>query len=200
VKTERFSELIHHLGDGKPIAIGTALERLGERGHALSVLVFGAPFLFPLPLPGLSMPFGVVLLVVGTRMSRGLGPWLPPRWARREIPASTARGMVRAAERILGVVECMARPRGRWNGRRAATTLNGFAIATCGALLALPLPPGTNFPPASAALLISLGILEEDDVFLFLGYAALVVNLAFFALLAYFGAAGFEWLWTRVMG
>jgi hypothetical protein len=49
--------------------------------------------------------------------------------------------------------------------------VNGAMLAALGIFLALPLPiPLTNVITAWAIFLISLGILEDDGLFIFLGY------------------------------
>lgn len=65
--------------------------------------------------------------------------------------------------------------------------INGFIIFICGLLLMLPLPPGTNFTPGLTVFLLSIGILEEDGLFVLLGYFAFLINLAFFILLPIWG-------------
>ena len=49
--------------------------------------------------------------------------------------------------------------------------INGLVIFFCGFVLSLPLPiPFTNTIPAIAILLLSMGMMEEDGLFILLGY------------------------------
>lgn len=67
--------------------------------------------------------------------------------------------------------------------------LNGIFMVIAGFLLALPTPPGGNFPPGVALVLLSLGTLEEDAVVTTLGYIAFALNVVLFGAIFYFGTA-----------
>jgi hypothetical protein len=60
-------------------------------------------------------------------------------------------------------------------------TVSAVMVVILGFLLALPLPPGTNFPPAISIILLSIGSLERDAVFVGAGIVAFGVNVLFFS-------------------
>jgi len=175
------------------ITFGTLLKNLSSRGHALVTLLLSFPFFLPIPIPGASILFGLVIAIAGFRMSLGKGPWIPKRWLSRQIPATFLSKVFRAGAQVMKRVELVAKPRGRmFHTQPGLVILNGALIGVCGLLLALPLPPGTNFPPAIAIALLSIGILEEDGVFVILGYCFFAINVAFFALLPILGFKGIQ--------
>jgi hypothetical protein len=66
-------------------------------------------------------------------------------------------------------------------------------------VLLLPLPPGTNFPPALCIILMAGGLLERDGRFILAGYLAFALNVVFFALFAIYGQRLIQWglhLWA----
>ena len=71
-----------------------------------------------------------------------------------------------------------------------AARAHGAAIALCGAMLMIPLPPPTNMPPAASLLLLSLGVLESDALVLALGYGATAASASFFTWIACLGWSG----------
>lgn len=73
-------------------------------------------------------------------------------------------------------------PRYSWVCKNGAMQLaNGLMIFFLGLFLALPLPiPLTNLAAAWSILLINLGLLEEDGLFVCIGYAVAVLSLLFF--------------------
>jgi hypothetical protein len=171
--------------------LGKLLTDLASRGHALLALLLSCLFLVPAIIPGLSILVGFVILTAGIRMAMGLPVWLPGRLMRRPIRGERLIYMLVKIERFLRKLEGVIRPRGRFLARNPyAARLNGLAMAFGGFLLLLPLPPGTNPPPAFGVALLSIGILEQDGLFVVAGYAVLAAVGSLFALLGSLGAEG----------
>ncbi|MBI2605894.1 MAG: exopolysaccharide biosynthesis protein [Deltaproteobacteria bacterium] len=173
----------------KKITLGSLIDSMTARSHALITLIFALPFLLPVPLPGLSVVFGLVIIMAGGAMAIGKKPWLPDRLLRKEVSSQLLGKIFGHGARISRTLEWIIKPRGSFVVRHPGVRqINGLIMAVCGLLLALPLPPGTNFPPAGAILLLSLGSLEEDILFMLFGYAAFAINLLFFGGIWHFGA------------
>jgi len=182
---------------GESITLQQLTDAMGTRGHALLTLLLGFPFLLPIPLPGLSVFFGTCIAITGFRMALGKVHWFPRQWMERPLSTKVLRRIFHTGEKIMQRLEVWIKPRGAFfHASPWIRPLTGLLIACCGMLLALPLPPGTNFPPALAIILLSIGSLEEDGVFLALGYAAFVLNVIFFTLLPFLGLQGIRALWT----
>jgi hypothetical protein len=127
-------------------------------------------------------------VIFGFSLSTGWNPWLPKTWLHRKIPDDLVRRFCRAARKFLSKVERYIRPRYHWvHKNRIFKGGAGTMITLCGALLALPLPPGTNAPPAAAIVCLSVALLEGDGLLLMLGYMLFVFNAAFFTLLPFVG-------------
>jgi len=79
----RLSEDLQHIldhADGEGVTIGKVVEILRGRGLDVLVILLALPFCTPIPLPGLSTPFGLVLMFLGLRI------------AFRNWPAISCRG------------------------------------------------------------------------------------------------------------
>src|SRR5262245_3345927 len=67
----RFSEELNALaarfGD-QPVCLGDLLAATQGRGYNLLLVLIALPFLTPVPLPGFSIPFGLVVACLGARM------------------------------------------------------------------------------------------------------------------------------------
>lgn len=177
------------------ISLYDLIENMTARSHAFLTLVFAIPFLFPIPIPGLSVLFGVVIIFAGAAMGMGKKPWLPKKLLHREVSTHLFQKIFEYGVKGSQRLEKFVKPRGSFVLKHPwMRAMNGFMIAFCGFLLALPLPPGTNFPPAIAVLLLSIGSLEEDAVFMIFGYGAFVINLVFFGGILIFGANGIRML------
>ena len=157
---------------------------MGPQGQAVITLVLSLPFVFFIPLPGLSIVFGAVILLNGYRIARKKTLWLPQKYLHKKISGNHLAKSLRKTDRFLFWLEKYIRPRG--GSHPILEVANGWTLALCGFFLLLPLPPGTNFLPGLAATLLSIGILEEDLLFVLLGYIAFGANLLFFILVPLF--------------
>lgn len=175
---------------GRPTCLSEILAATKGRGFDLLLLLIGLPFLTPIPLPGLSTPFGFVILVIGARLALGRQPWLPEKLLRRELPARFLNRVLGAARRVVRWTEFLLRPRldflhEQWIYRRVAGTL----IMLSGLLLLLPVPiPLTNTFPALTVVLLAAGAMERDGLFFLAGCATFAATLGYFGLLAFGGA------------
>ena len=169
----------------RSLTVGELLPGLAPRDQALLTAVLAIGFMHPIPLPGLSTVFGLIIALAGTRMARGLGPWVPARWHGRSLPGRKLGHVFTAGAALMRRFEGLIRPRGRWLSAHPLTErLSGGAIAICGLLLAMPAPPGLNFMPSIPIVLLSLGILEEDLLLLAAGCLGTALNVLLFGGLA----------------
>ncbi|HVU34825.1 MAG TPA: exopolysaccharide biosynthesis protein [Opitutaceae bacterium] len=164
------------------------------RGYGLLLLVISLPFITPIPLPGLSTPFGLVVLVVGTRLALGRRPWLPKRLLQHRLPPQFFGRMLAAAAAVVRSLEHVTRPRLDFlHDGYVYQRIAGGLIAVAGLLLLLPIPiPFTNSAPALTVVLLSAGSIERDGLFLILGLLAFLLALGYFALLGIGGVEIFD--------
>jgi hypothetical protein len=175
----------------RAVTLGEIIELMHQRAYSFLLLIITLPFCTPIPLPGLSTPFGVIIAFIGLRIACGLKPWLPNRLLRVTLPAKWLPKMFHAVERPVRWLERFLRPslpffveHGIW--RRA----HGGMIFICGVLLLLPLPiPLTNMIPAIAIVLLACAMLEGDGRFSMAGAVFFLLSLAYFGLVFFGGAA-----------
>lgn len=180
----------------RPVQVGEILQATQGRGYHLLLLLITLPFVGPIPLPGFSIPFGLVVCVLGLRLAVDRGPWLPERLLRREISAAMLGRFVGATQRVTRAMEHLVRPRWGFVPRHAVfSRVAGILIASSGAMLMLPFPlPFSNSLPAWTVILLSAGALGRDGLFFFAGCLMFLISLAFFALVAFGGVEAFELL------
>jgi hypothetical protein len=147
---------------------------------ALAGLLLSTPFLQPVPLLGLSTPFGGLLALLGLFQILGRGPAaLPKRIRDRKIHAETINKILFYCEKLLlslgGRGRILAHPR-----------IVGWHVFFMGVLLALPLPiPFSNSIPAWGIVFSCLSVIESNGLFILLSYAFLIANVFFFGALVY---------------
>lgn len=160
------------------------LDLLGKLGPPFVSMVLAFPFVLFIPIPGLSIVFGTVILVLGVRLALHKNLWFPQRLKQKKISADWWASQLEKMSRFLKKIDRYIHPRGTiYQHHPFVQTVHGWGLAVSGFFLLLPLPPGTNFLPGLAAFLISIGLLQEDIWMLILGYVALAINLALFILI-----------------
>ena len=177
---------------GRSLTLGELEEILQGRGFALLILLLALPFCTPIPIPGLSVPFGIVITFLGLRIVFGHKPELPKFILRKEVKYATLERIVRFGLKLCTRMEKIAKPRmaflRKWPGM---INLIGLGMASGGIQLLLPLPPLiplSNTLPAISVVLLTAGLIERDGVFVLAGYFVNLAAWIYFALM--FGVIG----------
>lgn len=193
--SQELRELTARVGDSD-LSIREVLAQTRGRGFDLLLLLVSLPFITPIPLPGLSTPFGSLVFLVGTRLAVGRRPWLPAWVLDRRMPPRFLGAVLGAARRTVRCLEVFLRPRLEYlHGGRIMSHAIGIMIMVSGALLLLPLPfPFSNGLPATTVILLTASAMERDGLCLIAGIGAFVCTLAYFTLLVLGGVRLFEWL------
>ena len=178
---------------GKSLTVNELEKALKGRGFAMLLLLLALPFCF-IPVPGLSTPFGIAVLLIGVRIAAGQKPWLPEFIRRKSISPKRLAKLLDGATRFARLMEKFVRPRmhflQRWPGMM---NLIGLGIASGGLLLLLPLPiPFSNTIPAWAVVCLAAGMMERDGRLVLLGYIMTLVSWAFIGLVWLLGAKGVQ--------
>lgn len=158
-----------------------------EKGFGLVLIVLALPSALPIPAPGYSTPFGIVITLVALQMILGRPTvWLPERLGKIRIKPSLARTMLGSACKFLNKIERFIRPRQLWIRGRAGQAALGTVVLCMAALMILPIPL-TNTAPAMVIFLIGVGLSEEDGLLALaafaLGCCAVVLYLGIIYLL-----------------
>jgi hypothetical protein len=170
---------------GGPLQLREVLGALQGRAYELLMVVLVLPFAVPVSVPGMSTPFGIVIAIVAAQLAASRLPWLPRRLLDARIPAGFLAKVLAAAQRVVLLLEKLIRPRfAAATQSRMLVGLHLMGIVLAALLVALPLPiPFTNMIPAWAILLIAMGLMERDGLFIAAGHLTLAASLVYFFLL-----------------
>jgi len=190
--------------DGRAMPVREILDHTHGRGLQTIAIVLCLPFLSPVSVPFLSIPFGVAIAICGLRIAFRRGPWLPEIVLSKKIPFPILEKMLGFGIRIHLKIETFLRPRlTSIVDSHAGTLAAGLGIALAAFFLSLPIPPPfplTNTIPGFAIILLCLGTLERDGLIALIGYALTFVAAIYVAAIALVGKAGVEWLWKWIWG
>lgn len=175
------------LAEGDPLTLNQLIERTDGRGIFSIIILLALPFVGPISLAGISIPFGLAIGLLALRLARGLPPRLPKRLGDRPLPPGL-RKVVEASVKLLRGLERVVKPRpASWMNWRGVRLGNALLLAFMALLLALPLPPVppfTNALPSYTIILLAASLMEQDGRMIWAGYAVAagtVLYLGFWA-------------------
>lgn len=135
-----------------------------ERIFGFLLVILSLPSALPIPAPGYSVPFGILIFLLAIQLIAGSKtPWLPQRMVNHPIKLETVQGFLKKGIPGLRRIEAIARPRLVYMcvtlpGR----VVIGSAIALMAISMMIPIP-GTNTLPAIGIFVTSFGLLEDDS-------------------------------------
>jgi len=182
--SEELAELRLSAGE-RAITLREVIYTLGGRAYLLLVLLLALPFITPIPLPGLSTPFGLAIMLIALRLSLGQRPWLSMKLQRKELPAGFISRLFGVAEKVLRFLEKFLRPRLTFlTDTPLLVQMHAVLMLLAALALLLPLPiPFTNSFPAWTILLLAAGLLERDGGFILTGYVVFAAGVLYFVFL-----------------
>lgn len=169
----------------RSVTLREVIYTLHGRAYMLLVLLLALPFITPIPLPGLSTPFGLAIALIAARLSIGQRPWLPMKLQRKELPAGFFGKVFASAEKVLRFFEKFLKPRLTFlTDTPVLAQLHAVLMLAAALALLLPLPiPFTNSFPAWTILLLAAGLLERDGLFILAGYLIFIAGVFYFVFL-----------------
>jgi hypothetical protein len=155
----------------RPCSIGELIERTGDRGFGLLMLVLGLPMLIPFLPPGSSTIVGPIYAVFAVQMLTGARqPWVPARLRDRSLSTETVVALRRRGLPFIRAAERFSRPRGFWLGERLTLRIVGVVVLLMGVILLSPLP-FLNTLPALSVMLLGIALINRDALFMLAGVA-----------------------------
>ncbi|MGH2628021.1 MAG: exopolysaccharide biosynthesis protein [Anaerolineales bacterium] len=173
--------LEHLLATDKDVTVGEIFERVAGRGYGLLLIVLGLPMLIPILPPGASTIVGPIYMLLAIQLVVGFGrPWLPRWLRRRQLSQRSVQGFRRRGIPLVRRLERFSRRRFRVLSNPVMTRLAAVIIFSMGLILLSP-APFLNTLPALTVMLIGVGLLNDDGVFLMIGIFLGLVVVAVFA-------------------
>jgi hypothetical protein len=172
-------------GTGERVSFGDLVESFEIGAYGPLIVLFAAPNMLPVALPGISAVLGApLILVTGQLMLGRRQPWLPSIIRRRSVRRQDLARLVDRRVPRLERLEARMRPRHAaltgGVGRRIVGAL-GLVLAT---IIFLPIPFGNSLP-GLALVLMALGLLASDGLMVAAGGLVAAAGLVV--------ASGFLW-------
>ena len=164
--------------EGERVSLGDMVDAFDARAYGPLIVLFAAPNVLPVALPGISALLGAPLILLTAQLMLGLHrPWLPGFLRRRSLKRSSFESLVHRIVPRLVRIEAMIQPRllpltNAWGQRLIGAV--GMLLA---AIVFLPVPFG-NAIPGIALVLMAVGLLSRDGVAVVVGGLVGVVGVA----------------------
>lgn len=176
------------------VTLGDILHLAGERVFGFLFVLLALPSALPIPAPGYSIPFGIVIFLLAAQLVGGAEfPWLPQKALNHTMNRQQVEKLVKAGVPWLKFIEGMSRP--RLNGvctSRVGQGILGAIIALMAISMMIPIP-GTNTLPAIGIFITGFGLLEDDGAIslagLFVCACALAVSTSIIVAVIWGGAS-----------
>ncbi len=165
-----FKELIEK-SEEKTLTLQEISQVLSQKTRPIFILFLSLPFCIFLPFPGFSIPFGLAIMFFSLRILLRKKTYLPKKFLRKKISSKILKKIAKKGIWLLKKSKHFLHPRFSWFFKPLGYQISAAFLLLMGFFLALPFPiPFTNVLPAWSIFLISLGLIEEDGLFVFLGF------------------------------
>jgi hypothetical protein len=159
-----------------------------ERVFGFLFVILSLPSALPIPAPGYSIPFGILLFLLAVQLIIGYKtPWLPEKWLDKSLGLKKIQGVIKAGIPWLKKIELISRPRLTY----ICTSTTGRVIIGCAiSLMAISMMipiPGTNTLPAMGIFVTGFGLLDDDGAISLSGLVVCLMGLTLSSLILIFG-------------
>jgi len=149
---------------GDRISFGDLVDFFDGRAFGPLIVVFAAPNMLPVALPGISAVLGAPLILLTAQLMIGRRrPWLPGFLRRRSLARTSFEGLVARIVPRLRQIERFVAPRLMPVTSIVGKRLIGALGLVLGLTIMLPVPFG-NAVPGLALVVMSVGLLGRDGV------------------------------------
>lgn len=156
------------------VSLADIAEVLRPRSIGAWLLFLALPMALSVPMPGISILFGVPLMIISVQLALGRRAWLPAFVLRRSIGRTDYAALVARMQPALERFEWLVRPRASFLASDWAKVPVGVTCFVLAAIITLPIPLG-HLAPGTAICLLALGLMEHDGIVIGVGFAAAVL-------------------------
>lgn len=197
VEDKSCSQVLMDLMQSAPkdgMTVRALIHALGERGLLMACMVFCIPSMLPIPIPGISIPQGLVIALIGLGVVLNRAPMLPDRLLEYRLHHKNLFMMLEKGAHLFQRIEKISYPRMNVLTHGGAHAFTGVMVVVGALLLMAPFPiPFSNVLPAYGILFLAFGTLQRDGWLVVAGYVMYLLTILYVTLVMAFGAA---WIYS----
>ena len=159
------------------VSLAEIADFLGTRSIGAWLLILALPMVLPVPAPGISVLFGMPLMMISAQLALGgRQVWLPAFILRQSLARADYVALVARMRPAMERLKRLVRPRALWLANDWTKIPIGLICLVLAMIITLPIPLG-HVAPGSAICLLALGLMERDGVVIGIGFVAAVLAL-----------------------
>ncbi|XHU95227.1 MAG: exopolysaccharide biosynthesis protein [cyanobacterium endosymbiont of Rhopalodia gibba] len=157
------------------VKLADILSLAGERIFGFLFVTLALPSALPVPAPGYSIPFGILMFLLAIQLIAGYEVlWFPEKIMKGSIKLETVQKFLEKGLPWLKKIEALTHPRMTYICTSSpGRVVIGVAIALMSIFMMIPIP-GTNTLPAIGIFVTAFGLQENDG---FISLVGLVICL-----------------------
>ncbi len=176
-------------GDNEKIQIGHILQSFGVLGFAFLLMALALLNMAVFVLPGLSLLFGLPMVILAAQMVLGLHSPVFPSFVRNwSISEENFRKGMGAGIKVTEKLERFVKPRFPALSCLCASRLHAILALALAVMVAIPIPL-LNLVPSLGIVVLALGLLQRDGVFIAGAYVIGLWSLWLFGSLSHLAGA-----------
>lgn len=172
--------LLRKKSDDRLLSIEEIIPFFSGKGKILLLIFFCIPFSQIL---GLAIPFGFIIAYLGLRYAFLKKSLAPEFIIKKKIPSKILNFVLDQILYFINIIGKLSYPREGWISKESNMhKISGCLISLVGIFLAISLPiPLSSYIASAAILFIGIGILNDDGIWICIGYALAIFYIAFVA-------------------
>ncbi|BAW96980.1 exopolysaccharide synthesis protein [[Synechococcus] sp. NIES-970] len=150
---------------GETVSLAQVMAITEEKVFGIVLAILSFPSALPIPAPGYSTPFGILIFLIAIQLIIGRTQlWLPLSWQKKTVKTTMAQGVLEKGLPWLKKMEAIAHPRLPFVCQsRTGRMIMGITMALMATSMMIPIP-GTNTLPAMGIFITAFGLQEDDGL------------------------------------
>lgn len=179
------------------LSLKKVMEQTDESIFGFLLALLALPSALPVPAPGYSTPFGIVIIILSLQIIIGKKyPWFPAKIKEKEIPLEKFKKGIQKINKFIVFFEKLIHPRLSFIYTKGQP-LVGIMILLCGISMLIPIP-GTNTIPALGVFALGIGMIEKDGLLGIGGMLISFLGITITAIILYLGKEFLELIWNAI--
>ena len=173
------------MAGGGNVTVGHMLILFGVRGFAFLIFVLALMNIVIFMVPGLSLVFGLPMVILAVQMVLGFRTPLFPSFIRaRTVSRAVLTHGLDLGIRGMGRVEHLIKPRFGFLAEHHMDRIHSLLALLMAVLMAIPIPL-LNLAPSFGLIVLALGMMQRDGLFISGAYAIALWSLWLFGSLGH---------------
>ena len=190
ISTQAIEDVVNSSSADK-ISIADLVNAMEAIGFGLILVIFAFAAIMPLP-PPIPNIFSIPIIIFAIQMILGYdSPKLPKKIGKIMINRSIIAKIVQKSSKYISKIEKILKPRFSFIVSKFFERILGLIIFILALAVVIPMP-FTNFIPGIGIILISLGLLAKDGLFVIIGSAIGAMGVVISVLAFYLGSEIFH--------